>query len=457
MFDGLTERLGGILGQLGRRGKLSETDVDSAAGEIRTALLEADVALPVVRDFIDRVRQEAVGEAVMRSVAPAQQVVKIVNDLLVEMLGPESQDLEIRAAPPAALMIVGLQGSGKTTTTAKIGLRLTQSQSKKVLMASLDTRRPAAQEQLAVLGEQAKVDTLPIIPGAAPRSIALRAMDTARREGYDVVILDTAGRLHVDDELMDEAAEIRDAVDPAEVLLVADAMTGQDAVNVATAFNERLQLTGIVLTRVDGDARGGAALSMKAVTGTPIRLLGNGEKLDALEAFHPERIASRLLGMGDVVSLVEKAQDLIEEEEAETLVRKMEAGKFDLTDFAKQLGNVRKMGGMTGVLSMLPGAAAARKQMAAANVDDRTILRQEAVISSMTPLERLRPELIKASRKRRIAAGAGVEIRDVNVLLKQYQTAVRFMKKAKRADMGNLMRGGGVPSGVPLRQRRRLR
>ena len=319
MFDGLTDRFGEIFDKLKKRGALSEEDVSVAMREIRVALLEADVALPVVKDFIDGVKERAVGEEVLRSVTPGQQVVKIVNDYLVEMLGPETEEFEVRAAPPAAVMMVGLQGSGKTTTSAKIAKRIQEKQAKKVLMASLDVRRPAAQQQLAVLGEQAKVDTLPVVPLQTPRMIADRAMDTAKKEGYDVVILDTAGRLHVDDELMAEVADVRDGARPAEILLVADAMTGQDAVNVAQSFNEKLALTGIVLTRVDGDARGGAALSMKAVTGTPIRLLGTGEKLEALEAFHPDRIASRILGMGDVVSLVEKATELVEQDEAERL------------------------------------------------------------------------------------------------------------------------------------------
>ena len=452
MFDGLTDRFGEIFDKLKKRGALSEADVSAAMREIRVALLEADVALPVVKDFIDGVKTRAVGEEVLRSVTPGQQVVKIVNDYLVEMLGPETEEFEIRAAPPAAVMMVGLQGSGKTTTSAKLAKRIQEKQAKKVLMASLDVRRPAAQQQLAVLGEQAKVDTLPIIPLQTPRMIADRAIDAAKREGYDVVVLDTAGRLHVDDDLMVEVSEVRDSARPAEVLLVADAMTGQDAVNVAQSFNEKLELTGIVLTRVDGDARGGAALSMKSVTGTPIRLLGTGEKLEALEAFHPDRIASRILGMGDVVSLVEKANELVEQDEAERLMKKIGSGHFDLDDFASQLRQLRKMGGLTGVMGMLPGVKKAQAQMAAANVDDKMVIRQEAIIGSMTVSERKKPDLIKASRKRRIAAGSGTTVQDVNRLLKQYQEMARMMKKMKKMGNKGLMRSGMpgmIPPGIP--------
>ncbi len=451
MFAGLTDRFADIFDRLSRRGALSEDDVRGAMREIRVALLEADVALPVVKDFTDRITERAIGEEVMRSVTPGQQVVKIVNDGLVEMLGPESQDLEIRAAPPAAIMMVGLQGSGKTTTAAKIGKRLQEDQGRKTLLASLDVNRPAAQQQLAVLGEQAGVATLPIALGQSPRKIAERAVDAARREGYDVVILDTAGRTQIDDALMDEAADIRKATDPAEVLLVADAMTGQEAVNIARTFNERLALTGIVLTRVDGDARGGAALSMKAATGTPIRLLGTGETLDALEAFHPDRIASRILGMGDVVSLVEKAQGLVKEEEARNLARKIESGRFDLEDMAAQLRQLRKMGGLGGVMGLLPGARKARQHMDAANINEKTLIRQEAIISSMTLRERRKPEIIKASRKRRIAAGAGVGLHDVNKVLKQYQALTRMMKKAKKMGMGFDSLGEQVMGGAAQR------
>jgi len=373
----------------------------------------------------------------------------VVNDRLVEMLGASSEGIDLAAAPPVAVMMVGLQGSGKTTTTAKLGKRLANQDRRKVLLASLDVRRPAAQEQLAILGAQAELATLPVIPLQTPRMIADRAMETARKEGYDVVLLDTAGRLAIDDALMDEAATIADAAAPRETLLVADAMTGQDAVATATAFHRRLGLTGIVLTRVDGDARGGAALSMRAVTGCPIKLLGTGEGLDALEPFHPDRIASRILGMGDVVSLVEKAQETIAEEEAETLARKMQKGRFDFDDLAKQLRQIRTMGGLGGIARLLPGVGKVQKQLASANVDEAILVRQQAIISSMTPTERRRPEIIKASRKRRIAAGSGVTVQDVNRLMKQFQEMNRMMKKMNKLGSKGLMRGGMPPMMPP--------
>ena len=450
MFDGLRTRFEDVFDRLKRRGALSEGEVSAAMREIRIALLEADVALPVVKEFTDRVSAEAVGQDVLRSINPGQMVVKAVNDRLVEMLGASSEGIDLAAAPPVAVMMVGLQGSGKTTTTAKLGKRLAGQDRKKVLMASLDVRRPAAQEQLAVLGAQAEIATLPVIPLQTPRMIADRAMETARKEGYDVVLLDTAGRLAIDDALMDEAATIADAASPRETLLVADAMTGQDAVATASAFHERLGLTGIVLTRVDGDARGGAALSMRAVTGCPIKLLGTGEGLDALEPFHPDRIASRILGMGDVVSLVEKAQETIAEEEAEKLARKMQKGQFDFDDLAKQLRQIRTMGGLGGIAQLLPGIGKMQKQLANANVDEAVLVRQEAIICSMTPTERRRPEIIKASRKRRIAAGSGVTVQDVNRLMKQFQEMNRMMKKMNRLGRKGLMRGGMPPMMPPM-------
>ena len=442
MFDGLSARLGSVLDRLTRSGALSERDVAEAMREVRVALLEADVALPVVKDFVDAVGARAVGQKVLRSVTPGQMVVKIVNDQLVEMLGATSSDIDLAASPPVAVMMVGLQGSGKTTTSAKLGRMIQDRHRKKVLMASLDIRRPAAQEQLAVLGRQGGIDTLPIVPLQTPRMIAERALDTARRAGYDVVVLDTAGRLAIDDRLMAEVADIADAAGPKETLLVADAMTGQDAVATASSFHDRVGLTGIVLTRVDGDARGGAALSMRAVTGCPIKLLGTGEKLDALEAFHPDRIASRILGMGDVVSLVEKAQETIEEEEAARLAEKIQKGRFDLDDLARQLRQIRRMGGMGGIMGMLPGVAKVKTQLARARVDEKALVRQEAIIGSMTPGERRRPELIKASRKRRIAAGSGTTVQDVNRLMKQFQEMSRMMKKVNKLGEKGLMRGG---------------
>ena len=442
MFDGLSARLGSVLDRLTRSGALSERDVAEAMREVRVALLEADVALPVVKDFVDAVGARAVGQKVLRSVTPGQMVVKIVNDQLVEMLGATSSDIDLAASPPVAVMMVGLQGSGKTTTSAKLGRMIQDRHRKKVLMASLDIRRPAAQEQLAVLGRQGGIDTLPIVPLQTPRMIAERALDTARHAGYDVVVLDTAGRLAIDDRLMAEVADIADAAGPKETLLVADAMTGQDAVATASSFHDRVGLTGIVLTRVDGDARGGAALSMRAVTGCPIKLLGTGEKLDALEAFHPDRIASRILGMGDVVSLVEKAQETIEEEEAARLAENIQKGRFDLDDLARQLRQIRRMGGMGGIMGMLPGVAKVKTQLARARVDEKALGRQEAIIGSMTPGERRRPELIKASRKRRIAAGSGTTVQDVNRLMKQFQEMSRMMKKVNKLGEKGLMRGG---------------
>ena len=442
MFESLSGRLADVFEQLKRRGALSESDVSDAMRDVRVALLEADVALPVVRDFIKKVREQAVGQEVLRSVTPGQMVVKIVHDQLVEMLGAETEGLELLAPAPVGIMLVGLQGSGKTTTTAKIAARLQERDRKKVLMASLDTQRPAAQEQLKVLGEQAGVATLPIVAGQQPVDIAKRANDAARLGGYDVVMLDTAGRLQIDEALMAEAAAVHAAVDPYEILLVADAMTGQDAVNVAEGFKARLPLTGIVLTRVDGDSRGGAALSMRAVTGCPIKVIGVGEKLDEIEDFHPERIAGRILGMGDVVSLVEKAQETIEEEEAEKLAKKIQKGEFDLDDMAKQLGQMRKMGGLSGMMELLPGVAKAKKQMAEAKIDESALLHQEAIISSMTPKERARPKLIHASRKKRIAKGSGTSIQDVNKLLKQYQTMRKMMKRMSKMGEKGLARHG---------------
>ena len=442
MFESLTDRLGEIFTRLKRRGALSESDVADALREVRVALLEADVALPVVKSLIEAVQRDATGADVLGSVTPAQMVIKVVHDRLVEMLGAETAALEIAAAPPAAVLMVGLQGSGKTTTSAKIALKLTKEQGKKVLMAALDTRRPAAQEQLRVLGEQAGIATLPIAPNQLPIDIARRAMEAARLQAYDVVILDTAGRQHADEGLMDEAAAIRDAVKPAETLLVADALTGQDAVNLAAAFTARIGITGVVLTRIDGDARGGAALSIRAVSGCPIKLLGTGEKLDALEGFHPERIASRILGMGDVVSLVEKAAESIEADEAVRLEAKLMKGRFDLDDLAQQLGQMRRMGGIEGVMALLPGVAKAKREMAEAAIDDGLLRRQVAIIQSMTAAERKNAKLLSGSRKRRVAAGSGTSVQDVNRLLKQYKQISGMAKKVAKLGKKGLMRHG---------------
>jgi len=468
MFEGLSKRLGDVFDRLRGRGALTEADVDMALREVRTALLEADVALPVVRQFIDEVRPKAVGTDVIRSVTPGQMVIKIVNDHLVEMLGGTVADLDLNAIPPVVILMVGLQGSGKTTTSAKIAYRLTQGPQgmasemfgtsgtfatrRKVMMASLDTRRPAAQQQLKVLGEQTGVTTLPIVPLEMPLAITRRAMETARREGFDVLILDTAGRLSIDEELMVEVKQISDLAKPKETLLVADAMTGQDAVNTAKAFNERLAVTGIVLTRVDGDSRGGAALSMRAVTGRPVKLIGVGEKFDALEPFHPDRIASRILGMGDIVSLVERAAETIEKEDAEKLAAKVRKGQFDLDDLLSQLRQLRKMGGLQGLMGMLPGAMQAKAAMSKAKIDEKQIKRQEAVILAMTPKERRNPDIIHASRKKRIAAGSGVAVQDVNKLLKQHADMVKMMKRVNKLGEKGFMRSlGGMtpPPGFP--------
>ncbi|MDZ4738209.1 MAG: signal recognition particle protein [Rhodospirillaceae bacterium] len=456
MFEALSEKLTGVFDRLTRRGALAESDVDAALREVRIALLEADVALPVARDFIAKVGEAAVGEAVLKSITPGQMVVKIVHDNLIEALGGTGEALNLNAPAPVVVLMVGLQGSGKTTSTAKLGLRLTSRDNKRVLMASLDTRRPAAQHQLAVLGEQTSVTTLNIVAGEPPLSIAKRALTTAKLGGFDILLLDSAGRLHIDDDLMDEIAAIADATKPTETLLVADAMTGQDAVTVAQNFKERVGVTGIMLTRVDGDARGGAALSMRAVTGAPIKFIGTGEKVDALEPFHPERIAGRILGMGDVVGLVERAAETIERDEAEKLARKMQKGEFDLDDLAQQLDQLEKMGGLGGIAGMLPGVKNIQKQMATHKVDDGAIRRQRAILSSMTRGERRKPDLIKASRKRRIASGSGTTVADVNKLLKQHQEMARLMKQMGKLGKKGLMRsglgalfggGGGMPGG----------
>ena len=453
MFDNLSERLGSILDRLTRRGALSEADVDEALREVRRALLEADVALDVARAFTEQVKVRAVGVDVIKSVTPGQMVVKIVHDELIATLGSDTQPIDLNAPAPVVIMMVGLQGSGKTTTTAKIAKRLTDVQKRKVLMASLDTRRPAAMEQLAVLGKQVCVETLPIVAGQTPVQIAGRAQQAGRLGGYDVVMLDTAGRLALDEELMREAAEVRRAAAPHEVLLVADALTGQDAVNLARAFNERLDLTGIVLTRIDGDGRGGAALSMRAVTGKPIKLIGTGEKLDAIEDFYPQRIADRILGMGDIVSLVEKAATTIDAEKAARVAEKMRKGAFDLSDLREQLGQMKSMGGMSGLMSMMPGIAKMKNQLAERNLDETVLKRQMAIIDSMTPSERRNPDVLKASRKRRIASGSGTKPEDINRLLKMHRTMADMMKAmggAKRGPMAGLANmlgfGGGMPS-----------
>jgi len=448
MFQTLQDRLSGVLDKLTGRGALSEADVNDAMREVRRALLEADVALDVVKDFVEKVKVKAVGAEVLRSIKPGQMVVKIVYDELVAMLGSNADPISLAAQPPVGILMVGLQGSGKTTTTAKIAHRLTSRDKKKVLMASLDTRRPAAQEQLRVLGEQTGVATLPIIAGQTPIQIARRAEETARTSGYDVVIFDTAGRVTVDEELMDEVADIKAAMKPHEVLLVADALTGQDAVNTAKAFDGRIGVTGIVLTRADGDGRGGAALSMRAVTGKPIKLLGVGEKWDALEDFDPKRIAGRILGQGDVVSLVEKAMETIDVEKATKIAEKMKKGAFDLEDMAEQLKQMEKLGGMGGVLGMLPGIGKIKGQINEAGLD-KALKHQRAIISSMTPKERRNPKMLDGKRKRRIAAGSGTTPADINKLLKMHMQMADMMKQMGRNKgmMGKMASMMGLPGG----------
>lgn len=432
MFDSLSDRLTGVFDKLRGRGALSEDDVRTAMREVRIALLEADVALPVVREFVDRATDRAVGGDVLRSVTPGQMVVKIVSDTLTEFLGSDSSDLMLDVTPPAVIMMVGLQGSGKTTTTAKIAKRLKEKERKKVMMASLDVNRPAAQEQLAVLGQQCDVATLPIVAGQRPVEIARRALQSAKLQGFDVVMLDTAGRLHVDQALMDEMKAVADVATPQEILLVVDSLTGQDAVNVAKNFTEQVPLTGVVLTRMDGDARGGAALSMRFVTGAPIKFAGTGEKLDAIEPFHPARVAQRILGMGDVVSLVEKAAEAIDVEEADKLAKKMAKGQFDLNDMRMQLKQVQQMGGLGAMAGMIPGLKKAQAAMAQSGANDKALVHLDAIIGSMTPKERERPAIINAKRKIRIAKGAGRTVQEVNKLLKMHQEMETAMKKIRK-------------------------
>jgi signal recognition particle subunit SRP54 len=442
VFEALGNKLEDIFGRLRKRGALTEADVDSALREVRIALLEADVALPVVKSLIAAVKEKAVGQEVLRSITPGQLVVKIVFDEMVAVLGGEVQDLVLEAAPPVVILMAGLQGSGKTTTSGKLALRLRSKERKKVLVASLDVARPAAQEQLKTLAAQAEVENLAIVPGQKPLEIAARALKEARTGGFDVVILDTAGRLAIDEELMVELAAVRDLTQPAETLLVADAMTGQDAVNTAKTFAERIGITGIVLTRVDGDARGGAALSMRQVTGKPIKLLGVSEKLSGLEPFHPERVANRILGMGDVVSLVEKAAETIDRAEAEKLAAKVQKGEFDLDDFLSQLRQVKKMGGMSGILGLLPGVRKVKEQLENANIDQGILKKQEAIILSMTKAERRDIRVLNGSRRRRIARGSGTDVADVNRLIKQFMQMQDMMKQAKKMGAKGLMRHG---------------
>lgn len=461
LFEALTERLGGVFDKLTGRGALSEADVDAALREVRVALLEADVALPVVKDFIAKVRVEAVGEAVVKSVKPGQQVIKIVHDALVDMLGGDGppETLRISGEPPNVIMMAGLQGSGKTTTAAKLANRLTKTDKRRVLLASLDTRRPAAMEQLTTLGKSISVDVLPIVAGQSATEIAKRALTTARLGGHDVLILDTAGRTTIDEDMMSEAAAISNIAKPGEVLLVADSLTGQDAVETAKRFHERLPLTGLVLTRADGDGRGGAALSMRAVTGLPIKFLGVGERTDALEPFDARRIAGRILGQGDIVGLVEKAVEQVDRDDAEKMARKMAKGRFDFDDLEKQLGQLIQMGGLKGVMGMLPGVQKIQKQINEASLDDKQLRRQIGIIRSMTKAERAKPDLINGRRRARIARGSGVEVVEVNRLIKMHRNMADMAKamgkgKMPFAGMGGGMpgMGGGMPSPEALKQ-----
>jgi len=456
MFDRLSDKLGSVLDKIRGRGALTEADVDTALREVRLALLDADVALPVVKSFISRVREQAVGQDVLKSVKPGQMVIKIVHDALVETLGPGDAALNINQRPPAVILMVGLQGSGKTTTTGKLARQLKTKQKKSVLLASLDVTRPAAREQLRILGVEAGVDVLPEQDGDTPLGITKRALNAARLKSSDVLILDTAGRTTIDETLMAEVRDVASQAEPAEVLLVADAMTGQDAVTTAAAFKEAVGITGIVLTRADGDARGGAALSMRQVTDCPIKYLGVGEKQDALEEFNPERMAGRILGMGDVVGLVEKAAETIEAEDAERMAKRMASGQFDMNDFLSQLRQLKKMGGMGGLMGMLPGIGKLKKQIEAAGIDDKHFSRQEAIILSMTKRERVQVALLNASRRKRIATGSGTSVQDVNKLVKQYQDMAKMMKRLGKMGGGNpaalasMLGGGDGPSaGLP--------
>ncbi|QUS35869.1 signal recognition particle protein [Falsirhodobacter algicola] len=450
MFENLSERLGGVFDRLTRQGALTDADVATALREVRTALLEADVSLPVAREFTKRVQAKATGQHVTKSVTPGQQVVKIVHDELIAVLQGEGPADALKIDnPPAAILMVGLQGSGKTTTTAKLAKRLKDRQGKRILLASLDTNRPAAMEQLAILAAQVGVDSLPIVAGQTAVQIAQRAKTQASMGGYDILMLDTAGRLHIDEVLMSEVQAVRDIAQPRETLLVVDGLTGQDAVNVAAQFDGQVGISGVVLTRMDGDGRGGAALSMRHVTGKPIRFVGLGEKVDALEEFDPERVAGRILGMGDIVALVEKARETFEAEQAERMAKRFAKGLFNMNDLKTQLDQMLKMGGMQGVMGMLPGMGKMQKAAAEAGMDDRMLRRQIALINSMTKKERANPDLLQASRKKRIAAGAGLEVSELNKLLKQHRQMADMMKKMgkggamKQALKG--MMGGKTP------------
>lgn len=443
MFASLSEKLTATLGKLRKRGALSESDINEAMREVRVALLEADVALPVVKEFVKSLKEKALGEEIIASVSPAQMVIKLVQDHLTELLGSEHEELNLRAEPPAVILMLGLQGSGKTTSSGKLAKRLKEKQNKKVLTASLDVYRPAAQEQLATVSEQAGVDVVPIIADQSPLEITKRALKEAREGGYDILILDSAGRLQIDSELMGELKQVSELAKPIEKLLVADSLTGQAAVEIAQGFHDQMGITGIILTRVDGDGRGGAALSMRQVTGQPIKFMGVGEKLSEFEPFHPERIAKRILDMGDVVGLVERAAEMVDEEEAQDLAKRLASGQFDLNDMLSQMKQMKKMGGITSMLGMLPGMGAMKEKIAGAGLDDKVMKRNEAIIQSMTKRERKFPKLLNASRRQRIAEGSGTQVQDVNGLIKQYQQMEKMMKRMKK-----MAKSGRMPTNM---------
>ncbi len=452
MFDNLSERLARTLKNLRGQGRLTEENIKDTLREVRMALLEADVALPVVKDFIARIRERAVGKEVMTSLSPGQALIKIVKEELIQVMGEANEALDLAAQPPAVILMAGLQGSGKTTTTGKLARWLKERQKKSVMVVSADVYRPAAIKQLETVASQVGAEFFPSDASQQPVEIARAALHQARTRFVDVLIVDTAGRLHVDDEMMEEVRRLHEVLSPVETLFVVDSMTGQDAANTAKAFNEQLALTGVILTKADGDARGGAALSIRQITGKPIKFLGVGEKTNALEPFHPERVASRILGMGDVLTLIEEVEQKVDKKEAERLARKIKKGKgFDLEDFRAQLQQMKKMGGIAGMLDKLPGMGnlpAGVKE----KVNDRDMARLEAIINSMTPGERRHPELIKGSRKRRIAAGSGTQVQDVNRLLKQFKQMQKMMKKMSGGGMAKMMRAmkGRVPPGVPF-------
>ncbi|MEE8364987.1 MAG: signal recognition particle protein [Gammaproteobacteria bacterium] len=454
MFENLTDRLSRTLKNLRGQGRLSEDNINDSLREVRMALLEADVALPVVRDFIERVREKALGEEVIGSLAPGQALIKVVNDELVAVMGDRHDGIDLNRKPPITILMAGLQGAGKTTTVAKLARRLIEVEKKHVVVASADIYRPAAIEQLRTLANEVKADFHPSDNTQKPVEIARQALETARKNNADVLILDTAGRLHIDQQMMDEIKAIHAAISPSETLFVVDSMTGQDAANTAKAFGEALPLTGVVLTKTDGDARGGAALSVRQITGKPIKYIGSGEKTDALEAFHPERMASRILGMGDILSLVEQVQDKVDHEKAKKLAKKVKKGKgFDLDDLRDQFMQMDKMGGLSSMIDKLPGMNAGISQAMQDPAQARQMNRMIAIIDSMTPQERRKPEVINGSRKRRVAGGSGTQIQDVNRLLKQHRQMQKMMKKmGRKGGMANMMRGlkGKMPPGMPF-------